>query len=153
MSKKTTILDALHDDIRDSAILIEPDVHSDRNEDLINAIFDTTQLDSNTLQTYTTKSPIAGLTYDLVLRQNGGLINAQLTVKNTTAGYRSNESIFTWKTNDFIPESITKKVQAPCQENLAYEGQISISDAGVAIVGSFIANGTYIFNFTYNQKY
>jgi hypothetical protein len=72
--------------------------------DLINQLYPTEVFDSNTTETYTTKSGTS-IEYTIAFLKQGNCVTIRLKVRNITSGsIASGTQIFTFKTNEFKPK-------------------------------------------------
>lgn len=69
-----------------------------------NEIYSTDVTDSQTTQTYTTKSG-TNINYSLFLKKVGNNVYAKVTIINTTSSQLSPQWIFDWKDTEYQPKS------------------------------------------------
>jgi hypothetical protein len=101
MATKTGILATINGFL--TAIITQAKVRS-ASSTIVDEIYPTSVTDNDGIETYTTKSG-TDIEYLIFIIKSGNIAHIRGQIRNTTNSFLTNQSIFTWKDNEFKPLS------------------------------------------------
>jgi hypothetical protein len=144
MATKSGILATINGFI--TAIITQAKVRSAYST-VIDELYPTPVLDSEILETYTTKNN-ANRKYNIKITKQGRRVNITGSFLSVSGSAEFAPIFFTFKTNEFFPE--TQNVYGKAQIVSGSDVPILVSELGFKIGGSLPTGATYQFSINYN---
>lgn len=111
---------------------------------LVSELYPTAVVDSETLETYTTKSG-SNIDYDLTIIKQGNICHLKILLDNTTGSTLSAQSIFTWKSSEFKPKATVNGIVFSVLSGTSGSASATLflDDAGVTLNSNLPTSPSY----------
>jgi hypothetical protein len=115
-------------------------------DELIDEIYPTQVTDTQTSETYTTKTG-TNINYSITVIKSGNIAHIKGTVTNNTSSLLGAQNVFSWKSNEFKPKSGVNDVVFTASNNPASTIRLFLNNNNLTLLSNMQPITTYNFEF------